>query len=86
MSVTTLDEVLRVHNEARPDKIAMRADDRTWTYSQLYSDSCRVAQGLLSEGVSPDERVAFLDRNVPEYFSLLFGAAMVKAVTLSPSR
>ena len=83
MSVTTLDEVLRVHDEARPDKIAMRADDRTWTYSQLYSNSCRVAQGLLSEGVSPDERVAFLDRNVPEYFSLLFGAAMVKAVTLA---
>jgi len=83
MSITTLDEVLRVHDEARPDKIAMRADDRTWTYSQLYSDSCRVAQGLLSEGVSPDERVAFLDRNVPEYFSLLFGAAMVKAVTLA---
>lgn len=83
MSITTLDEVLRVHDEARPDKIAMRADDRTWTYSQLYAESCRVAQGLLSEGISPDERVAFLDRNVPEYFSLLFGAAMVKAVTLA---
>jgi acyl-CoA synthetase (AMP-forming)/AMP-acid ligase II len=83
MSITTLDEVLRVHNEGRPDKIAMRADERTWTYAELYSDSTRVAQGLLAEGVSPGERVAFLGRNVPEYFSLLFGAVMVKAVTLA---
>jgi long-chain acyl-CoA synthetase len=83
MPIATLDQVLRVHNEGRPDKIAMRADDRTWTYAELYSDSCRVAQGLLAEGISPGERVAFLDRNVPEYFSLLFGAAMVKAVTLA---
>jgi acyl-CoA synthetase (AMP-forming)/AMP-acid ligase II len=83
MPITTLDEVLRVHSKVRPDKIAMRADDRTWTYAELYAESSRVAQGLLAEGVSPQERVAFLDRNVPEYFSLLFGAAMVNAVTLA---
>ncbi len=83
MSITTLDQVLRIHNEGRPDKIAMRAGDRTWTYAELYSESSRVAQGLLAEGVSAQDRVAFLDRNVPEYFSLLFGAAMVKAVTLA---
>ena len=83
MSITTLDQVLRVHEGSRPDKIAMRAGERTWTYAELYADSCRVSQGLLAEGVSPGERVAFLDRNVPEYFSLLFGAAMAKAVTLA---
>lgn len=83
MSLATLDEVLRLHDKDRPDKIAMRAGDRTWTYAELYSESSRVAQGLLAEGVSPQERVAFLDRNVPEYFSLLFGAAMVNAVTLA---
>jgi long-chain acyl-CoA synthetase len=83
MRITTLDEVLRVHGSQRPEKIAMRAGDRTWTYAELYSESSRAAQGLLAEGVSPQERVAFLDRNVPEYFSLLFGAAMVNAVTLA---
>ncbi len=83
MSITTLDQVLRVHREGRPDKIAMRAGDRTWTYAELYEESSRVAQGLLAEGISPQERVAFLGRNVPEYFSLLFGAAMVNAVTLA---
>ncbi len=83
MSIKTLDDVLRVHERGRPEKVAMRAGDRSWTYAKLYEESCRVAQGLLAEGVAPQERVAFLDRNVPEYFSLLFGSAMVNAVTLA---
>jgi long-chain acyl-CoA synthetase len=83
MSIETLDQVLRIHASERPDKVAMRAGDRTWTYRELYDESSRVAQALLAEGVAPQDRVAFLDRNVPEYFSLLFGAAMVNAVTLA---
>ena len=83
MSISTLDQILRIHDEGRPDRIAMRAGDRTWTYSELYAESSRVAQALLAEGLSPQERVAFLDRNVPEYFSLLFGASMINAVTLA---
>ena len=81
--ITTLDQVLRVHSKGRPDKIGMRAGDRSWTYAELYAESSRVAQGLLAEGVSKGSRVAFLDRNVPEYFSLLFGASMVNGVTLA---
>jgi acyl-CoA synthetase (AMP-forming)/AMP-acid ligase II len=42
-----------------------------------------VAQALLAEAVAPQERVAFLDRNVPEFFPFLFGAAMADAVTLA---
>ena len=38
---------------------------------------------MLAEGVGPQERVAFLDRNVPEYFTLLFGATMINGVTLA---
>jgi len=83
MQIKALDQVLRVHSKESPDKIAMRAGDRTWTYSELEAESARVAQGLLAEGVGRQERVAFLDRNVPEYFSLLFGAAMIDAVTLA---
>ncbi len=83
MKFTTLDEVLRTHSVQRADRIAMRADDRTWTYAELYQESARVAQALLAEGIGPQERVAVLDRNVPEYFTLLFGATMLNAVTLA---
>lgn len=81
--IETLDEVLRVHSDERPAQVAMRAGDRTWTYRSLHEESARVAQALLAEGVARQERVAVLDRNVPEYFSFLFGAAMIDAVTLA---
>jgi long-chain acyl-CoA synthetase len=81
--IETLDQVLRVYSKSTPDKVAMRAGDRRWSYADLYDESTRVAQGLLAEGVAPQDRVAFLDRNVPEYFSFFFGAVMVNAVSLA---
>jgi long-chain acyl-CoA synthetase len=81
--IETLDQVLPRHAGVQPDRTALRAGDRTWTYASLYDESAQVAQALLAAGVAPQQRVAFLDRNVPEYFTLLFGAAMVDAVTLA---
>jgi acyl-CoA synthetase (AMP-forming)/AMP-acid ligase II len=49
VSIATLDEILRVHLAERPTKIAMRADERAWTYSELYEESSRVAQALLAD-------------------------------------
>ena len=83
MDFTTLDQVIRNHAKATPDRIAMRAEDRVWTYGELHRESARVAQAMLAEGVGPQERVAVLDRNVPEYFTFLFGATMINAVTLA---
>ena len=80
VSLETLDLVLRTHAAERPEKVALRAGDRVWSYPELHSESARVANALLEAGVGPQERVAFLDRNVPEYFTLLFGAAMINGV------
>ncbi len=60
----------------------MRADERVWSYADLHGESARVAQALLEGGVGPQDRVAVLHRNVPEYFTFLFGAAMTNAATL----
>ncbi len=83
MGITTIADIVRVHAKERGDKPAMRYGDRTWSYAQLRDESARVAQALLAEGVAPGERVAILDRNAPEYFTFLFGAAMANAVTLA---
>jgi long-chain acyl-CoA synthetase len=83
MTIQTLDAVIRTHRAGRSDRIAMRADDRTRTWQELSDESARVAHGLLEVGVAPQDRVAFLDRNVPEYFPMLFGASMINAVTVA---
>ena len=83
MSFETLDQVLPRYAADRPEKIGMRAGERVWTYRALHDESARVAQAMLAEGVAPQDRVAVLDRNVPEYFTFLFGATMASAVTLA---
>ncbi|MFO0688941.1 MAG: long-chain-fatty-acid--CoA ligase [Myxococcota bacterium] len=83
MEFETLDALLRNHASERPDRTALRAGERVWTYRALHGEAARVAQALLAEGVGPQARVAFLGRNEPEYFPFLFGATMVNAVTLA---
>ncbi len=52
--------------------------DRTW--EQLYDRVCRVAQGLLAEGVGPGDRVVYLARNRAEFYEVAYAASMVGAV------
>ena len=78
-----LPDIPRSYVKSRPDKTALVAGERRISYAQLDEKANRVAQALLAAGVEPGERVAFLDRNVPEYFELLFGAAKVRAVTVA---
>ena len=81
--ITTYADVLRVHAADIPDRVAMRAGERTWTYRELRDESARVAQALLADGVQPGQRVAVLDHNAPQYFTFFFGAVMTDAVTLA---
>ncbi|MEM7275245.1 MAG: long-chain-fatty-acid--CoA ligase [Actinomycetota bacterium] len=82
-TIQSIGDITRVHAAARGDKIALRSEDRTWTYGELDVEADRVAQALLAAGVGPQDRVAFLDKNAPEYFSFLFGAGKVNAVTVA---
>ncbi len=66
-----------------PDRTAITAGDRTWTFAELEAESCRVAQGLMVAGVGAGSRVAYLDKNTPEYFTHLFGGAKLNAVSVA---
>src|SRR5262249_20237281 len=77
-----LADILRSHARARGSQTAMIAGDRTWTYRELRDESARVCQALAAEGVGEQDRVAVLDKNGPEFFAVLFGSAMLRAVTL----
>jgi long-chain acyl-CoA synthetase len=83
MMYAGLVDILRSHARERGDRHALIAGERTWTYRELRDESARVAQALAAEGVGPQDRVAVLDKNGPEFFTVLFGAAMDRAVTLA---
>ncbi len=85
MSFETLSELTRVHRLERPDTTALHfsKDDRRWTYQQLDQEACQVANALQELGVGPQDRVAYLDRNAPEYFTLFFGGTKLNAVSVA---
>ena len=81
----TLADVARENAVKRPEQTALTYvnDGRSWSYAQLDAESNRVAQALLAAGVGTGDRIAYLDRNSPEYFLYLFGGAKVNAVSVA---
>src|SRR5215468_10116378 len=79
----TLANIIRTHGAARGGHPMLTFGPRTITYAEMDRVSSQVAQGLLAEGVGAQDRVAFLDKNGPEYFEVLFGGAKVNAVNVA---
>jgi len=82
-TIDTIAKLARVHGKERGDKPALTAGDRTLTYADLDARSSQVAQALQAEGVGPEDRVAFLDKNTIEYFELLLGGGKLNAVNVA---
>jgi long-chain acyl-CoA synthetase len=79
----TLGTIVRTHANERGDRPVLTYGPRTITYSEMYARASRVAQGLRSEGVGSQDHVAFLDKNGPEYFEVLFGGGLANAVNVA---
>lgn len=76
--VSTVVDIIRT--QATSDRAALVFEEREISYRALDTRSSQVAQAMRGAGVNAGDRVAFLDKNRPEYFELLFGAAKLSAV------
>ncbi len=79
----TLADIVRGHARERGDSPMITYGERRITYAEMDARSNQVARGLLAEGVQPQEHVAFLDKNGPEYFEALFGGGKVNAINVA---
>jgi long-chain acyl-CoA synthetase len=91
VTIRNVASIIREHGRDRPEESAVVFQGRYITYGDLDRRSNRFARALLSEGVGAQDRLAFLDKNSPEFFEAVFGTAKVNAVLcpvnwrLSPS-
>ncbi len=85
MPINTLGDITRVHRANIPNQIALynSSDDKTWTYEALDKESCQCANALAELGITRQDRVAFLDKNAPEYFTYPIGIAKRGAVSVA---
>lgn len=74
---------IRKQAKERGSSTAITFQDRTITFGEIDERSSRVAQGLREAGVGEQDRIAFLDKNCPEYFETLFGGAKLNAVNVA---
>ena len=81
-AVTTLADLCRFQAEARGDKLALLFKDRRTTYAEFDTLTNRVANGLIAEGVEPQSRVAFLDKNSDRFYEIVLGCAKADAVSV----
>ncbi len=85
MTIQTLSDITRTQRSLRPDQVALiySADDRQWTYEALDIEACQCANALRGMGVGEQDRVAYLHKNTPEYFTTLFGVTKLNAVSVA---
>ncbi len=81
--VTSLADVIRVHARERGREPMTTYGDRIQSFGDVYERAQRVARALAAAGVGGQDRVAFLDKNGPEFFEVVFGAALLSAVSVS---
>src|SRR4051794_36306047 len=78
----TVAGIVRGHAKERPDEPALSYSGKITSWAELDARASQVAQALAAEGVTEHDRIAFIDKNGPEYFEFLFGGAKLNAVTV----
>ena len=81
--IDNLAGIVRVHGAERGDQPAIEFEGRSITFGELDRRSSQVAQALRAVGVGAGDRVAFIDKNGPEFFEVTFGLAKLNAVSVA---
>ena len=85
VTITSIADIVRTQGREKPDAPAIEFEGRTITFGELDRGSNQLANALAGVGVGPGDRVAFLDKNGPEYFEVTFGARQTRTRSTSRS-
>ncbi len=83
MAISSIPEIIRTYGADRPDDPAIEYQGRSISFGELHSRSSQLATALASLGVGADDRVAFLEKNGPEYFEVSFALGKLNAVNVA---
>ncbi|MAO89462.1 MAG: hypothetical protein CL880_02855 [Dehalococcoidia bacterium] len=75
-------ETLSIVAEIMPDRTATVFDNDCSSYAQLDNQVDRIASGLISIGVKPGDRIAFLDVNSDRQVKLIYGIARAGGISV----
>jgi long-chain acyl-CoA synthetase len=80
----TFAKLLRLHARARGGRPAFRHKDfgiwRTWTWAEVYAETCALAQGLDGLGLRKGDRIAIAGANRPRLYWTIAAAQTLGAI------
>jgi long-chain acyl-CoA synthetase len=76
-------DIVRHWSKIKPSAIAIKFLDQTITWATLDAESSRVGAALVAGEVAPQESVAFLEKNDPSYFEVIYGCSKANIVDVS---
>jgi long-chain acyl-CoA synthetase len=80
--INNLADIVRSHSAEYGTRTALIQGNKKQSWSQLYHRACQMSQALRTVGVGVQDRVAFLDKNSIEHFEVLYGCALLNAVSV----
>ncbi len=83
MAISSIPEIIRTYGRERPDDPAIEYEGRSISFGELDRRSSQLATALASLGVTAGDRVAFLEKNGPEYFEVTFALGKLNAVNVA---
>ncbi|MFP5357111.1 MAG: long-chain-acyl-CoA synthetase [Gammaproteobacteria bacterium] len=81
-SACSLGLLLEMRAREQPQQIALRFEDRSWTYAEFNAWANRLSAVLRLQGVGPGERVAILMENRAEVLALVAATVKLGAVAV----
>jgi acyl-CoA synthetase (AMP-forming)/AMP-acid ligase II len=76
----TFDEFIGHWATERADRVALREEDRVYSYAELERYTAQVATFLANTGLKKGDRIAWIGKNSDLYFMLFYGAARLGVV------
>lgn len=76
----TFDEFICHWAAERPGHMAMREEDRSYSYTEMETFTAKVASFLTDAGLKKGDRIAWIGKNSDLYFMLFYGAARLGVV------
>ena len=78
--LTSVADIARQQADIRPEKIAFMSTQSSLTYAALNSGASQAANGFLSLGLKPNDRICYLGKNTAEYYQLIIAASKANFV------
>jgi len=81
--MTSVADIIITGADEKPQSEFLVIGEERITWSEMRDRAGKVANALRASGVGPQERIAYIDKNGPEYFELAFGCGLANSVAVA---